>query len=196
LANLDFYNKEIAKIQEELIEKLDSLVGGLTQLSDTEMMRVAKQIDFFTEMERLGYTTLIGKVGTTYDDEIARVFAELNAKELSVVSSASVNVLRELKEFELSYLTGQAQQYAKQLKNAMLRGIITGQSNKQIIASLTTSFGVGTFISSSEASFLINDAFATFSNSTRAKAFTDFPDIKFKYIGPNDKVTRQACQSV
>jgi len=196
LANFDFYSAEISKIQDELVQKVGKLVKGLTKLNNTEVMRIAKQIDFFNEMEKLGYTSLMARVSQEYDDEIVNVFKELSKTELTQVPSASVRVLNELKEFDIDYLTGQARQYATQLKQSMLRGIITGQTNEQIIAGITTSFGVGKFISSSEASFLLNDAFATFSNASRAKAFAEFPDIKFTYIGPDDDVTRQACQSV
>ena len=70
LANLDFYNKEIQNIQQQLIDKLDNLVVGLGSLSDTELMQIAKQIDFFAEMEALGFTKLMNRVGKTFDDEI------------------------------------------------------------------------------------------------------------------------------
>ena len=194
MANLDFYNKEIQNIQQQLIDKLDNLVAGLGTLSDTELMQIAKQIDFFDEMEKLGYGKLMNKVGKTYDDEIARVFAELSKPELRKVSAASIDTLRELKNFELTYLTGQARQYSDQLKTAMLRGIITGESNIQIMNNINSTFGVGTFISSSETSFLINDAFSRFSNASRAKAFEEFPEIKFTYIGTNDDKTRDVCK--
>ena len=194
MANLDFYNKEIQNIQQQLIDKLDNLVTGLGTLSDTELMQIAKQIDFFDEMEKLGYGKLMNKVGKTYDDEIARVFAELSKPELRKVSAASIDTLRELKNFELTYLTGQARQYSDQLKTAMLRGIITGESNIQIMNNINSTFGVGTFISSSETSFLINDAFSRFSNASRAKAFEEFPEIKFTYIGTNDDKTRDVCK--
>ena len=194
LANLDFYNKEIQNIQQQLIDKLDNLVAGLGTLSDTELMQIAKQIDFFDEMEKLGYGKLMNKVGKTYDDEIARVFAELSKPELRKVSAASIDTLRELKNFELTYLTGQARQYSDQLKTSMLRGIITGESNIQIMNNINSTFGVGTFISSSETSFLINDAFSRFSNASRAKAYEEFPEIKFQYIGPSDDKTREVCQ--
>jgi hypothetical protein len=94
----------------------------------------------------------------------------------------------------MTYLTGQARQYADQLKNAMLRGIITGQTNAQIVSGLATGFGVGTFISSSETSFLIGDAFARFSNTSRAKAFEEFPEVRFQYVGVSDNKTREVCQ--
>ena len=194
MANLDFYNKEIKNIQEQLLVRIGVLVEGLSQLSDAELLQIAKQIDLFEEMERLGYGKLLRKTMDTYDNEIAAIFGELTRRELAQVPAASIDVLRDLRDFELTYLTGQAKQYADQLKTAMLRGIITGQTNEQIIANLTLTFGVGTFISSGEASFLINDAFATFSNASRAKAFADFPDITFKYRGTRDSKTRGSCR--
>ena len=194
LAKLDFYNKEIENIQQQLIDKLDNLVIGLGKVTDTELMQIAKQIDFFAEMETLGFGKLMNKVGKTFDDEIARVFAELSKRELGKVSAASIDALRELKNFEMTYLTNGVRQYSDQLKTAMLRGIITGESNIQIMNNINTTFGVGTYISSSETSFLINDAFSRFSNTTRAKAFEEFPEIKFQYIGTSDNKTREVCQ--
>jgi len=194
LANLDFYNKEIENIQQQLIDKLDNLVVGLGRVTDTELMQIAKQIDFFAEMETLGFTKLMNRVGKTFDDEIARVFAELSKRELGKVSAASIDALRELKNFEMTYLTNGVRQYSDQLKTAMLRGIITGENNIQIMNNINSTFGVGTYISSSETSFLINDAFSRFSNTTRAKAFEEFPEVKFQYIGTSDNKTREVCQ--
>ena len=194
MANLDFYNKEIQNIQQQLIDKLDNLVAGLGTLSDTELMQIAKQIDFFDEMDKLGYGKLINRVGKTFDNEIAKVFAELSKRELGQVSVASIEALKELKNFEMTYLTNGVRQYSDQLKTAMLRGIITGESNIQIMNNINSTFGVGTYISSSETSFLINDAFSRFSNTSRAKAFEEFPEIKFQYIGASDNKTREVCQ--
>jgi len=193
LANLDFYNKEIENIQQQLIDKLDNLVVGLGRVTDTELMQIAKQIDFFAEMETLGFTKLMNRVGKTFDDEIARVFAELSKRELGQVSAASIDALRELKNFEMTYLTNGVRQYSDQLKTAMLRGIITGESNIQIMNNINSTFGVGTYISSSETSFLINDAFSRFSNATRAKAYEEFPEVKFQYVGPSTGNIRPAC---
>ena len=59
--------------------------------------------DFFAEMETLGFTKLMNRVGKTFDDEIARVFAELSKRELGQVSVASIEALKELKNFEMTY---------------------------------------------------------------------------------------------
>ncbi len=194
MANLDFYNKEITKIQQDLFVRMDKLVAGLSQVSDTELIQLVKQIDFFEEMERLGYAQLINKVGKTYDDEIAAIFGELSRRELSKVPAASIQVLQGLRDFDMAYLTSGVRQYSDNLKAAMVRGIITGETNKQIMDNLTVGFGVGKFISSSEVSFLINDGLARFSNATRAKAFEQFPEVKFKYIGVTDDKTREVCR--
>jgi len=196
LAKLDFYNKEISNIQDQLIKKLDKIVIGLTTLNDTELVQLARQIDFFDEMNRLGYASLIERTRSVYAEEIALIFSQLSQRQLSQVAIASIEAVNDLIEFELTYLTNNTRSYADQLKNAMIRGVITGESNAQIIQNLSNGFGVGKFISSSESSFLINDAFATFSNATRAKAFEDFPEQKFRYIGVNDDKTRPACKKV
>lgn len=196
MAKLDFYTKEISNIQDQLIKKLDNIVIGLSSLSDTELIQLAKQIDFFDEMNRLGYSTLIEKTRGVYAEEIALIFSQLNTDQLSRIALSSVEAVNELIGFELTYLSNNARSYSDQLKNAMIRGVITGESNAQIIQNLSNGFGVGNFISSSESSFLINDAFATFSNATRAKVFEQFPNQKFKYIGVNDDRTRPACKKV
>ena len=194
LAKLDFYNKEITKIQQELFDKLDNVVAGLSRLSDTELLQLAQQIDFFTEMETLGYTALLGRVSSTYDDEIATIFAELSNRQLSQVSAASVDVLRQLKDFELTYLSNQVKQYSDQLKVAMLRGLITGQSTSQILSSLNATYGVGNIISSSESAFLIEDAFSRFSQTVTGKVYEEFPETRFQYEGTIDSKTRQVCR--
>lgn len=199
MAKLDFYNKELANIQAQLIDKLDSVVVGLSRLNDAELIQIAKQINFFDELERLGYASLLDKVRSTYQDEIAFIFGELSKNQLAGLTVSSVDIIKDLADFELTYLTNGVRSYSDQLKNAMFRSVITGETNTQVIQNLRNGFGVGKFISSSEASFLINDAFATFSNATRAKVFQDFPDVRFKYVGPkpetDDKV-RPACRKV
>jgi len=193
LANLDFYTDELAKIQEDLMKKLDTVVAGLSTISDKELMSIASQIDLFEEMERVGYTGLISKVGNAYDDQIALVFSELTKKELGAVSAVSITTLEQLKAFEMEYLTGSARQYATQLKAAMLRALVTNESVDDIMINLRRGFGAGTFISTSRVKFLIGDSFARFQHTVRAKAFEQFPNIKFKYVGPTQGNRRDSC---
>ena len=194
MANLDFYNKEIAKIQQELLNKLDNVVKGLSTLTDTELLQVAQQRDFYSEMQKIGYAGLVNKVSEAYDDEIAIIYAELSNRQLAKISASNVEVLRQLKEFELSFLSDRVKQYSNQVKVAMLRGLITGQTTAQVMESLTTTYGVGSFISSSESAFLIEDSFSRFSQSVTGKVYEDFPETKFQYEGPADSKTREVCR--
>jgi hypothetical protein len=193
LADLDFYTDELANIQEDLMKKLSGVVGGLSKLSDKELMSIASQIDLFEEMERLGYSDLISKVNNTYDDQIALVFSELSKKELGQVAAVSVTTLEQLKVFEMDYLTGGVKQYANQLKTAMLRALVTGEAIDDIMIKLRVGFGPGTFISTNQIKFLIGDAFARFQHTVRAKAFEQFPNIRFKYVGPTQGNRRHSC---
>ena len=94
MANLDFYNKEIAKIQQELLNKLDNVVKGLSTLTDTELLQVAQQIDFYSEMEKIGYAGLLSKVSEAYDDEIAMIYAELSNRQLAKISASNVKTIK------------------------------------------------------------------------------------------------------
>ena len=193
MANLDFYTIELEKIQKELFDKLEKVVTGLKDLSDRELLRITGQIDLFEEMERLGYGTLLGRVGSAYDDQIALAFAELTRRELAKVPAISITTLEQIKALDMDYLSEGVQQYARQLKSAMVRNLVARESIDDILVNLRTSFGPGNIISSKQFKFLINDAFARFQHTSRAKAYEEFPNIKFKYSGPTAGNRRDSC---
>ena len=62
MADLDFYAVAIRQIQEDLIKKLEEVIPRLKKLSDTEMINVAQQIDFMTELDELGYGRLLDRM--------------------------------------------------------------------------------------------------------------------------------------
>ena len=196
LAKLDFYIDELTKIQEELIGKLEKVVVGLSKLSDVELLRIGDQIDFFDEMNTLGYSTLISRVSNVYDDEIALVFSELSKRQLGQVSSVSVIALEQMKSFDMDYLTDSVRQYSTQLKNTMLRSLIARESVDEILSTMKVDFGPGQFITTSRFKFLVNDAFARFDHVVKAKVYEEFSETKFIYTGPNDGNTRDVCKQI
>ena len=68
MADLDFYAVAIRQIQEDLIKKLEEVIPRLKKLSDTEMINVAQQIDFMTELDELGYGRLLDRMNKAYED--------------------------------------------------------------------------------------------------------------------------------
>ena len=196
MAKLDFYIDELTKIQEELIEKLGVVITGLSKLSDRELIRIAEQIDFFDEMNTLGYSTLINRVSNIYDDQIATVFAELSQRQLGQVSSVSVLALEQMKSFDMDYLTDNVKQYSTQLKNTMLRSLIARESVDEILNTLKVDFGPGQFITTNRFKFLVEDAFARFDHVVKAKVYESFPETRYIYTGPNDGATRDVCKHI
>ena len=94
---------------------------------------------------------------------------------------------------DLSTISSGVTRYANELKTAMFRGLLTGQSSANIMAGLTATYGVGKVLSSKQQVALLNDSFARFARTTTAKLFEDVPEQKFEYVGPNDEVTRDVC---
>jgi len=196
VARTDWYIDELKDLQMGLFKKIENIFKVRTQLTDTEVMLLAKEIDFFDQLERMGYNKILIRMQGQYEDEVAQIFSSLGASRMSRIPMDAVRVMDDLIAFEMDYLADSVKVYAKDLKRAMLRGIATGQSDRVIIESMKIQFGAGKGISGREAQSLLGDAFARFSNSTQAKAFEQFPEQKFIYVGPNDAVTRDACQRV
>jgi hypothetical protein len=196
MAKTDWYIEELKDLQKGLFKKIENVFALRKDLSDTDLMMMAKEFDFFDQLERSGYNKIFIKMQNQYEDEVASIFSQLGSARRSAISVNAVSVMDDLIRFELDYLSESVRQYAKGLKTAMLRGIATGQSDKVIIQAMTAEFGAGKGISSRSAQSLLGDAFARFSNSTTAKAYEMIPEQKFIYVGPNDQVTRVACQNV
>ena len=196
MARTDWYINELKDLQMGLFNKIENIFKVRTQLTDTEVMLLAKEIDFFDQLERMGYNNILIKMQGQYEDEVAMIFRSLGASRMSRIPMDAVRVMDDLIAFEMDYLADSVKVYAKDLKRAMLRGIATGQSDRVIIESMKIQFGAGKGITGREAQSLLGDAFSRFSNSTQAKAFQEFPEQKFIYVGPNDAVTRDACQRV
>ena len=195
MADLDFYAVAIRQIQEDLIKKLEEVIPKLKKLSDTEMINVAQQIDFMTELDELGYGRLLDKMNKAYEDEILRAYRELSRARVAISSSSAV-LIDQLRSFDMEYLTSGVQEYANDLKVALMRGIITGEATAVIVENLRSNFGPGKRIGSARSVALVNDAFARFSNATRLKAYEQFPETKFDYVGPTTGNIRDACSEV
>jgi len=196
MADLDFYAVAIRQIQEDLIKKLEQVIPRLKKLSDTEMINVAQQIDFMTELDELGYGRLLDRMNKAYEDEILRAYRELSRARVAISSSSAV-LIDQLRGFDMEYLSSGVQEYANDLKVALMRGIITGEATAVIVENLRSNFGPGKRIGSARSVALVNDTFARFSNANRLKAFESLgDDVKFIYIGPRDANTRDSCMAV
>jgi len=191
--DLDFYQKDIEKIQKKLLNKIDKVLGGLVVLDDKQLATAFKQIDFVDELNKLGFPALLEKVRTTYNKQAVKNFDLLTATQRTKQTVTAVQAIEVLAILDLTTISAGVTRYANELKTAMFRGLLTGQSSKSIMEGITSTYGVGKGLSSKQQVMLLQDSFARFSRTTTAKLFQDVPEQKFEYVGPEDGVTRDAC---
>ena len=195
MAELDFYQKDIEKIQKKLLNKIEKVLAGLVVLDDAGLAQAFQQIDFVDDLTKLGFPALLEKVKGSYDKQVVKSFDLLTATQRTKQTVTAVTAIEILSILDLSTISSGVTRYANELKTSMFRGLLTGASSKSIMEGLTETYGVGKALSSKQQVALLNDSFARFARTTTAKLFEDVPEQKFEYVGPDDEVTRDVCQA-
>ena len=193
MAELDFYQKDMEKIQKKLLSKIEKVLAGLEVLDDAGLAQAFREIDFVDDLTKLGFPALLEKVKGSYDKQVVTAITGLGAAQRSKQTVAAVQAIEVLALLDLSTISSGVTRYANELKTAMFRGLLTGASSKSIMEGLTATYGVGKVLSSKQQVALLNDSFARFARTTTAKLFEDVPEQKFEYVGPLDEVTRDVC---
>ena len=193
MAELDFYQKDMEKIQKKLLNKIEKVLAGLVVLDDAGLAQAFQQIDFVDDLTKLGFPALLEKVKGSYDKKVIKSFDVLTAAQRTKQTVTAVQAIEILSILDLNTISSGVTRYANELKTAMFRGLLTGQSSASIMEGLTATYGVGKVLSSKQQVALLNDSFARFARTTTAKLFEDVPEQKFEYVGPNDEVTRDVC---
>lgn len=192
MADLNFYNKEMSRIQGKLLNKIDKVLGGLVVLDEQSILVAFNQINFFDELTALGFPALLNKVKNSYDNQILASAGFLgNTTQNTATAVASLQLLAQL---DLTNISSGVTQYADEIKTAMFRGILTGASSATIMKGLSDTYGVGKALTSSQQIALLNDSFARFQRTSALKVFEDEPNQIFRYSGPLDDKTRDACR--
>ena len=141
--DLDFYQKDIEKIQKKLLNKIEKVLGGLVVLDDKQLATAFKQIDFVDELNKLGFPALLEKVRTTYNKQAVKNFDVLTATQRTRQTVTAVQAIEVLAILDLTTISAGVTRYANELKTAMFRGLLTGQSSKSIMEGITSTYGVG-----------------------------------------------------
>ena len=180
-------------IQNKLNDQLPTLAGRLSRLSDDELAVLARELDFFQELNRLGYSDALNDLMNEYDNTASKVFEQARSRGLQVQVATAQN-LELIKELDATTLLGRARDFSSRYKSELLRGVIAGESGRQIANRLTTT--LGTELTSANLNLIVNDSFAKFSNSATFKAFADEPQTRYRYVGILDNNTRDICREV
>ena len=180
-------------IQNKLNDQLPTLASRLARLSDQELTIIARELDFFQELNRLGYSDALTDLMNEYDDVATKVFNQARSRGLQVQVATAQN-LELIKELDAGTLLGRARDFSSRYKSELLRGIIAGESGRQIVDRLTAT--LGTELTSANLNLIVNDSFAKFSNSATFQAFADEPTTRYRYVGVLDGKTRDSCRQV
>lgn len=193
MADLDFYKKDMERIQAKLLKKIEKVLAGLSVLDDAGLSIAFKQINFLDDLNDLGFPALLKKVKGVYGKGVSINLNVLTAAQRTKQTVTAVQAIKVLSTLDLTTISAGVTRYANELKTALFRGLLTGQSSSSIMAGLTETYGVGRALSSKQQVMLLQDSFARFSRTTTAKLFEDVPEQKFEYVGPDDEVTRDEC---
>ncbi len=182
----DFLN-ELSNIENKLINILPKLIDRLKGFSDTELAVIAREIDFFEQLNSLGYNDSVEKLMQDYDGVAENVFREANIRGLDT-KVASASQLQLIKDLDAQAIFRIGQEISTKVKSELLRGIIDGDTRDNIVNRLSTTV-VGE-LTSPQLNTIVGDSFARFSNTATKKAFEENPDQRFKYVGASKENPR------
>lgn len=175
----------IDKIKEQLIARIKK--GNFTQV---DVAQIVGQLDFFEELQSLGYGDLLEDYFKEYENVILRLKDEAIRLGVTDVSGTSLASLDSFIDVKFGELLGQAEQYSKQLKSELLKHIIAGTPLNEVADNL------GEIpLTNTQLRVAVNTGISEFERIGMAKIYED-TNVRFKLYGPKDVRTRASCDAV
>ena len=179
---------QIQGIEKKLLNDLKTIAKRMDTLSDTELVAIAKELDFFQELLDRGYTNAVNGLMEAYEGKVDVIAKEAARRGIPTVKGATIGQLELLQDMEASTLLGKASAYANDLKDGLFKGIISGERPSAIVKRLSETINLETH----QLNVAVNDGFRQFDNLARHKVF-EGEDVRWTYVGPLDDVTRDDC---
>lgn len=192
---VDNYMNDLSLIQDELMDRLRLLIPRLQELNTRELIEVARGIDFVKEMGALGLGDALDGLYTSFDGEIEAAIKRAQVLGVTGISTVNIEAIEFMRLLELEKLGKDYLKFATDLKTELMRGIISGTPARDLSERLFETFGKDKILTSAQTRVLVNDSFARLSNATTGEVFKD-ADVLFRYVGPDDDVTREVCSQV
>ena len=182
--------KQIQNVEKRLLNDLQVIAQRMDTLTDTELVAIAKELDFFQELLDSGYTNAVNGLMEAYEDQIADIATEAARRGITTVQGATIEQLQLLQDLEAENLLGKATTYANDLKDGLFKGIVSGERPSQIVARLSETINLETH----QLNVSVTDGIRQFDDVARHKVFEN-EDVRGTYVGPLDATTRDECQS-
>ena len=180
---------QIRNIENKLLDDLKAIAKGMDKLTDTELVAIARELDFFQELLDRGYTNAVNGLMEAYEGKIEDIAKEATKRGIATIQSATIEQIQLLQDLEAESLLGKATTYANDLKDGLFKGIVSGERPSQIVARLAETINLETH----QLNVSVNDGIRQFDDLARHKVF-EGEDVRWTYVGPLDATTRDICR--
>jgi hypothetical protein len=185
---VDTFSSQIGKLETALFTDLGKIAQRLDKLSDTELITMIRELNFFQELLDRGYTDAVNGLMDAYEGQLSSIVQEASKRGIRTVKGATIQQLELLQELDTRTLLGNANAFANTLTEGLFSGIIAGESPSSIVARLAETVNLETH----QLNVAVHDGFRKFDDIARHKVF-EGEDIRWTYVGPIDDRTRDIC---
>lgn len=185
----DQFIGDLEKMQEQFIRRIEQLLKG--RLDDITLAQLSAEIDFFAELNALGYETKLDEYLKGYDEIIKQVHKDALARGLSGIVGTTAADLDILATNETLFLLDKGRLYTQQFKNAIFRGVIGGETIGEILPALRN-----IPLTDAQLTTGVSTGITRFQASAVAKVFEESPEQRFVLEGPLDGKTRDTCRNL
>ena len=180
---------QIKKIEDNLNNDLEKLAYRMRDMTDTELIRTTKQLNFLQELVDKGYGSEINNLMDEYDVLLANAVKEANKRGLVAVGAESVASLQQLKDLDTEALLNRGKLHGDKLKTLLFKNIYSNNSIAETVRQLRE-----TELATYQLNVAVGTGLRQFDDLSRYTVFKGL-DVKWTYVGPQDNRTRPACQS-
>jgi|TARA_R110000824_G_scaffold176830_2_gene355980 hypothetical protein len=188
-STVNSFMSNIEKIENELKDDLEKLAYKMKDMTDTEILLTTQRLNFLQELVDKGYGKEINNLMDNYDVLLANAVKEAKKRGIAPLKSETVQALQQLKDLNTEALLGRASSYSNNLKNLLFSNIYSGSSINSIVAQLGE-----TSLATHQLNVAVNTGLRQFSDFSRYNIFKG-ENVKWTYVGTQDKRTRPACVS-
>ena len=184
------FSSQIGKVEASLYADLNKIASQLNQLSDTELINIIREVNFFQDLLDRGYADAVNGLIDSYGDNLSKIVKEARKRGIRDIGGATVSQLELLQELDTRALLGNANLFSERLTNELFSGIVSGESISSIVKRLSETVPLATH----QLNVAAYDSFRQFDDLARYKVF-EGADVTWTYIGPSDNRTREACRN-
>ena len=201
----DEFFDDLDAISKTLFSNVKKMGSAIEGFSETQILRVARELDFFVELQEAGFNTSFKNLMQGYDKEADTILKEFQKIVRSRTAGAGAEILLSpagtqaiaqqlqlLRDLDGEVLLGRFSSETTKLKSELLKGIISGEPSGAVAERLSAEWGET--IIGDRSRMIARDSFAQFSRTSTMNVFKQNPNQLFRYIGSKDKKNRPACR--